>query len=417
LEHGTLIILITLAVGAYMAWNIGANDVANAMGTSVGSKAISLRNAMIWAAIANFCGAFLIGPRVSETIRGKIVDPTLFTGSDINLFVIGMLAALLASAIWIHIATYLGWPVSTSHAVVGAVFGFGLVVKGVHAIHWKVIFNIVLSWIISPVFGGILSALIFIAILRLILFAKSPILSAKRWIPLIIGITTAILLLSLFYKGLESLKLEIKPYQTFTIAICGAIIAYFLGVLWMRAIKLEDEKSSRQQRFKVVEGIFARMQIVSALYVAFAHGANDVANAIGPAAAVVQVSQSGFIDVHAPVARWLLVFGGLFIGLGTCTWGYKVIKTVGEKITGISPSRGFAAEFSTATTVLICSQLGLPISTTHTIVGAVVGVGLVRGMRVNLGVIRRVLESWLYTIPFSAILTVVIYYIVKAIIL
>ena len=407
---------VALVIGAYLAWNIGANDVSNAMGTSVGSKAIVMRKAMIYAALADFAGAFLVGSRVSETVRGKIVDPSFFSG-DMKIYVIGMLAALLTAAIWTHISTFYGWPTSTTHALIGAVFAFGILTRGTHAVHWNVIGSIFSGWILSPLLGGIVSSLIFIAILRLILFAKSPITAAKRWIPRIIWVTATILLLSLFSNGLKGLNLPLKPWQTGTIAIVGGLLAFFFSTRWMQSLKYFDETTPRSQRFKVVEGIFAKMQLVSAFYVAFAHGSNDVANAVGPIAGIVQVAQTGALDVHLPIAKWILIFGGLFIALGTGTWGYRVIETIGQNITGISPTRGFSAEFGAATTVLVAAQLGLPVSTSHTIVGAVVGVGLVRGMRaLNMAEIKRVLLSWLYTIPFSATLTIIIFYIVKAII-
>ena len=408
-----------------MAWNIGANDVANSMGTSVGSKAIKLRTAMWIAAIMNFLGAYLVGPNVSSTIRGKIVDPAIFT--DINIFIIGMLAALLAASIWLNIATYFGWPVSTTHSIIGAILGFGLITHGVKAINWIVTLKIVASWIISPISGGIIASLVFIVIIRLIFFAKKPIEAAKRWVPWIIGGTVVIIILSMFYKGLKNLHLiqsKSDPdaflpwWSTFAFAAAVAIIAYFLGKLWMSRIPLADEDATKTQKFKLVENIFAKLQVASACYVAFAQGANDVANAIGPVSAVVAAVKDGIIDAQAPVQPWLLMGGGVFIGAGIIIWGWRIIRTIGEKITTITPSRGFAAEFGAATTVLICSQMGLPISTTHTLVGAVIGVGFARGMKaLDLGIIRKIIESWIYTIPFTAMLTIIIFFILKVVFL
>lgn len=423
MEYISYALWVALAVGAYMAWNIGANDVANSMGTSVGSKAIKLKYAMWVAAIMNFLGAVLVGPNVSSTVRGKIVDPAIFT--DINIFIIGMLAALLASAIWLNVATSLGWPVSTTHSIIGAILGFGLITHGVKAVNWIVTLKIVASWVISPVSGGIIASLVFIVIIRLIFFAKRPIEAAKRWIPWIIAGTVAIIILSLFYKGLKNLHLiqsksdpgALLPWwSTFAFAAAGAIIAYLLGKLWMSRISVSDNETTRTQKFKVVENIFAKLQVASACYVAFAHGSNDVANAIGPVSAVVAAAQHGVIDAKAPVQIWLLMGGGVFIGAGIIIWGWRVIKTIGEKITSITPSRGFAAEFGAATTVLMCSQMGLPISTTHTLVGAVIGVGFARGMKaLDLGVVRKIVESWVYTIPFTAVLTIIIFFILKAV--
>jgi PiT family inorganic phosphate transporter len=408
---------LALAIGAYLAWNIGANDVSNAMGTSVGSKAIVLKKAMIFAALADFAGAFLVGSNVSTTVRGKIVDPSFFAG-DWQIYVIGMLAALLTAAIWTNISTFYGWPTSTTHSLIGSVFAFGFLTKGAEAVKWNVIGNIFSGWLLSPILGGACAALTFIVILRLILFAKSPITAAKRWIPRIIWITATILLLSLFANGLKGLNLPMEHWQTASIAVIGGLLAFYFASRWMQNLRYFDETTPLSQRFKVVEGIFAKMQLVSAFYVAFAHGSNDVANAVGPVAGIVQVAQTGALDVNMPIAKWILIFGAIFIALGTGTWGYRVIETIGQNITGISPTRGFSAEFGAATTVLVAAQLGLPVSTSHTIVGAVVGVGLVRGMRaLNMAEIKKVLLCWLYTIPFSATLTIIIFYIVKAIIM
>lgn len=425
MEHSSLIIGITLIFGAYMAWNIGANDLANAMGTSVGSKALKLRTAMILAAIMNFLGAYLVGPNVSATIRGRIIDPAIFT--DINIFIIGMMASLLAASIWLNIATHYGMPVSTTHSIVGAILGFGLVTYGPKAVNWAVTGQIVASWFISPVCGGLLAAGIFLIIIRSIFFAQKPLLAAKKWIPWIVAGTTCLLVLSLLYKGLSNLNLIrnadnpdglLPPGSSYVIALISAVIGYIGATFWMKTIPLQDDTSTRTQKFKIVENIFAKLQIASGCYVAFAGGANDVANAIGPISAVVSAANSGFIDAKAPVDPWLLVFGGVFIGAGIIIYGWKVIVTIGEKITDIKPSRGFAAEFGAATTVLVCSQMGLPISTTHTLVGAVIGIGFARGMRIlNLQVVRSIVESWLYTVPISAVLSIIIFYIAKAIFL
>ena len=416
MEFGTITIVITLIVGAYLAWNLGANDVSNSMGTSVGSGAIVLRKAMIFAALVDFAGAFLIGARVSETVRGKIINPESFSG-DIQLYVIGMLAALLSAAIWTQISTYYGWPTSTTHALIGSVFSFGLITCGIHGVQWKVITNIFIGWILSPILGGLVSSLIFLSILRLILFAKSPIKAAKRWIPRMIFITSTVLLLALFLNGLKGLNLSLQTWQTLIIAFTGGVIAYAISSNWMRTLRFFDEATPRSQRFKIVEGIFAKMQLVSAFYVAFAHGSNDVANAVGPISGIMQIAQTGHLDPNMPILTWVLLYGALFMALGTGTWGYRVIETIGQNLTGISPSRGFSAEFGAATTVLIAAQLGLPVSTSHTIVGAVVGVGIVRGMRaLNVGEIKRILLSWVYTVPFSATLTAIIFFIVKALI-
>ncbi|BDU50814.1 inorganic phosphate transporter [Haliovirga abyssi] len=404
----TIILGIALIVGFYMAWNIGANDVANAMGTSVGSKAITLKQAVIIAAIFEFLGAVLAGSNVTNTVRKGIVSPDVFT--DPKIFVIGMLAALLAAGLWLNLATHFGLPVSTTHSIVGSVVGFGIVSKGIGAVHWSKIGNIVLSWVVSPLMGGIIALIVFKIIERTILEKDKPVERAKKIAPLFVGMTGFILTLSLVFKGLKNLHLDLSFGEASLIGTGVAIVIYIISFVLLRNVH------SKGDEYKSVEGIFRYLQIITACYVAFAHGANDVANAIGPLAGIVAVVKTGSIATTAAVPMWVLALGGVGIVVGVATMGYKVIGTIGEKITELTPTRGFSAEFGAATTVLVASRMGLPISTTHTLIGAVIGVALGRGVAaLNMAIVKDIVASWLITIPFAAGLTMVLFEIFKLI--
>lgn len=384
------------ALGFYMAWNIGANDVANAFGTSVGSGALTLRKALLVAAIFEFSGAFFVGAHVTETVRKGIVDPMAFQG-DPDLFLYGMLSALLAASVWINIATYLGLPVSTTHSIVGAIVGFGLA-SGAGSISWAKVIYIVLSWIISPIAGGIIAYLVFLAVQRRVLSSESPVASAVRFIPVIAFLTFSSLALSMIYKGLKPLRLNLPPFK-------AALISLAVGAAGMIAFyaALRRFRKETNHEYDFVERNFKYLQVLTACYDSFAHGSNDVANAVGPVAAIFAVVKTGKIAAKVPVSPLLLAVGGLGIVIGLATWGYKVIETIGRRITELTPSRGFVTEFASATVVLFCSKIGLPVSTTHAQVGCTVGVGLARGIAaINLRVVRNIIFSWIATLPISA---------------
>ncbi len=404
---------IALIAGLYMAWNIGANDVANAMGTSVGSRALTLKKAIIVAAIFEFCGSFFVGKHVTSTISKGIVDPTLFKNAP-NEFIIGMLAALIAAGLWLQLATYLGWPVSTTHSIVGAVVGFGILSHGLSAIEWGKLISIVMSWIISPIMGGLIAFVMFRWVTKNILATEYPARATRRYAPYLISMVVFIIALSVIYKGLRlNLPLFKSVLLSLLIAAVSWVVVKFFVLSGYRASapKLKERLFETEELFKI-------LQVVTACYMAFAHGANDVANATGPMAGIITTMSHGTVVAKAYVPQWVLALGGLGIVVGLATWGYKVIETVGKRITDITPSRGFCAEFGCATTVLVCSKMGLPISTTHTLVGSVIGVGLARGMgALNLKVIRQIVNSWLITIPFTAGLCVFIYAVLKAIFL
>ena len=405
-----IIFILSIIFGTYMAWNIGANDVANAFGTSVGSRALTIGSAVLLAAIFEFAGAFFVGGHVTQTIRSGMFDISVVSAEPVH-FAIGMTAALLAAAIWLNLATHWGWPVSTTHSIVGAVVGFGLVIAGVSAINWSKIGQIIMSWIISPAVGGLLAVIIYISFVLPIYRSREPARRLRRLVPVATGLVFFLLTLAMVFKGLKNLHLNLSFVEASLWGVTIGVLAGIITYLIVKRIPLKEE-SDPVKKFKQTEPVFAVLQIITASYTAFAHGANDVANAVGPLAAVHAIWQSGGLSVSekATVPNWILLVGGVGIVVGLATYGYRVMQTIGKKITTISPSRGFAAEFGAATTVLICTRLSLPVSTTHTLVGAVVGVGLVRGMRsLDMKVVRDIGASWLYTIPFTAALTALIF--------
>lgn len=395
-----------MLVGAYMAWNVGANDVANAMGTSVGSGALTFKRAIVAAAVFEFLGAVLVGAHVTGTVKSGIVNPAMFDGR-LEHFALGMFASLFAAALWLHLASSLGLPVSTTHSIVGAIFGFGILFGGPGAIAWPKIIAIISSWVISPLAGGLISFGIFMFIRRVIFRSQSPMVQARKIAPFLVSIVLFILALSFLFKGLKNLHLDL-PLRT-AITISGAVGLGSGTIMYLMLGKETIAETFSGQR-KQAENIFKTLQIITACYVAFAHGANDVANAIGPIAAVYAVFTSGTLATSVAVPTWILLIGGIGIVLGLAMYGKHVIETIGKKLTEMTPSRGFSAEFGAATTVLICSKLGLPISTTHTLVGSVIGVGIARGIStLDFRVIRNICASWFITIPATALVAVVVY--------
>jgi PiT family inorganic phosphate transporter len=379
------------------------------MATVVGSRAVTLKRAILIAAVFEFLGAFLVGSHVTNTVRKGIIDP-LFFASQPELLAYGMFSALLAAAIFQHLATFLGFPVSTTHAIVGSLFGFGLIGAGVSSVNWSKIMVISSGWIISPLLGATVAYSIFQIIRKFILAKENPYQAAIKVAPYLVFVQFTTIVLSIIYKGLKNLHLDFPFSQALLIA-CS--VGLFSAYLTWSLIKQDTALPDQKEQYVKVENIFARLQVFTACYIAFAHGANDVANAIGPVAAIFSIVQTKTIIMKVSVPPWILMLGGLGIVVGLSTYGYKVIETIGKKITEITPTRGFSAEFATATTVLVFSKLGMPISTTHTMVGAVIGVGFARGIAtLNLRVIRNIFTSWLVTIPAAAIFTVIIYRII-----
>ena len=414
MEEGLVYIGLAAAFGLFMAWGIGANDVANAMATSVGSKALTIKQAIFVAAIFEFLGAVLAGGEVTDTVRKGIVDTGLLENTP-KLLVYGMLAALLSAGTWLLIASRNGWPVSTTHSIVGAIVGFSAVGIGVDAVQWGKVGEIVMSWVISPLTAGFIAYLIYQSVQRLILRQEDPLEKAKRYVPVYIFFAAFTITLVTILKGLKHVGLAISLRDAYLLAIAIAVGIALVGALAIRRIQ-PDKKADKKAHFYTVERVFGVLMIVTACGMAFAHGSNDVANAIGPVAAVIGIATNGSIEAKSVLPIWVLVLGGAGIVIGLATFGRHVIATVGKKITQLTPSRGFAAELAAATTIVIASGTGMPVSTTHTLVGAVLGVGIARGIEaIDLRVVARIFVSWVVTIPAGAILAIVFYFIFKTV--
>jgi PiT family inorganic phosphate transporter len=413
--YGFAFMALAIVFGLYMTWGIGANDVANAMGTSVGSGAISVKQAIIIAAIFEFAGAFIAGGNVTATIRKGIIDPSSIVNQP-EILVYGMLAALLAAAIWLMIASTKGWPVSTTHSIVGAVIGFAVVGIGVDAVQWGKVGQIAASWVVSPVLGGTIAFVLMMSIRRLILNTENPFQSAKRWGPAYVFLLGFIISLVTLFKGLKHLNLELSVGMSFIVAVIFGLALAFIGWLLINRVKV-DASADRDFHFASVEKVFTPMMVFTACAMAFAHGSNDVANGIGPLAAVVSIVQSGGeVGQSASLPLWILVLGGIGIVTGLATMGYRVMKTIGSGITQLTPSRGYCATLAAAATVVLASRTGLPVSTTHIAVGAVIGVGLARGVgAIDLRVIGNIVVSWLITLPIGAALAAVFFFTLKGI--
>ncbi len=447
MEPLTVVLIgLALIVCAYMAWNIGANDVANAMGTSVGSRALTLKQAVIIAAVFEFAGAFFAGDAVTDTVRKGILsvdfaDPMIdeVFSTDIAL---GFIAAMMAAATWLTIATRYGLPVSTTHSIIGGILGVGLILEVKYStslIDWEVVRKVVMSWVASPLMGGLIGFFSFIIIKKLILDNDNPVERSMWLAPILAFPTFFVLGLALQYKALKGFIskaasngwiedkndwLPVKENGVFDpwaenawIPINSIMLAAVIGIISsvvlyavLRRIDINEEKRG----FKGVERIFVWLQIITAAYVAFAHGANDRSNAIGPMAAVWQVlsSDTGQLAAKAEIPLWLILLGSAGIAIGVLTWGWRVMETIGKKITDITPTRGFAAEFGAATTILVFSMpfLAVPVSTTHTLVGAVVGVGLAGGAKaVDFRVFGKIAASWVASVPAAAFGAVVLF--------
>ena len=414
-SYGTIFLILACVFGLFMAWGIGANDVANAMGTSVGSGAITIKQAVIIAAIFEFAGAFLAGGQVTKTIRKGIIDADLLSATP-ELLVYGMLASLLAAGIWLLVASKFGWPVSTTHSIVGAIVGFAAVGIGVDAVHWNKVGTIVMSWVISPALAGAVSYWLFRSVQKLILNRDDPFESAKKVVPYYVLLTGFIIALVTMFKGLKHVGLEVTPFESYGYAFSFGLIIMFMSMVSIRKIKI-DPNADKDFHFANVERVFGVLMVVTACAMAFAHGSNDVANAIGPVAAIVGIVQSGGeIAQKSVLPIWVLILGGAGIVAGLLMYGRRVMATIGKNITELTPSRGFAATLAAATTVVIASGTGLPISTTHTLVGAVLGVGLARGIgALNLTVVRTIFLSWIVTLPAGALMSIFFFFTLKGI--
>ncbi|QTR48016.1 inorganic phosphate transporter [Thiothrix litoralis] len=410
----TIYIALAAIFGVFMAWGIGANDVANAMATSVGSKSITIKQALIIAAIFEFAGAYLAGGQVTETIRNGLVDMDAFSANP-EVLVWGMLGSLLAAGTWLLVASLRGWPVSTTHSIVGAVVGFAAVGVGVDAVNWGTVGTTAISWVFSPMISGVLAFLIFMSLQKLVLNTKSPLQNAIKYGPFYLFMVGFVLSLLTIKKGLKHVGLHLDGGMDLVLSVAVGIMIALLGRWLISRVKF-DEKVDRRSHFANVEKIFAVMMIFTASAMAFAHGSNDVANAVGPMAAVIDVAKSGVMAAKSSVPSWVLLVGAVGIVVGLGTYGYKVIQTVGNKITELTPTRGFSAEISTAMTVVMASYTGIPVSTTHTLVGAILGVGFARGIAaIDLRVVGGIFMSWVVTLPAGALLSVIFFYLLRGI--
>ncbi|MFC0665465.1 inorganic phosphate transporter [Azotobacter chroococcum] len=414
-DHGFVLLLLACAFGFFMAWGVGANDVANAMGTSVGSRALTIRQAIFIAMIFEFCGAYLAGGEVTETIKNGIVDAEVISP---DLMVLGMMSALLAAGIWLLVATAKGWPVSTTHSIIGAVIGFAAVGVSMDAVQWSAIGPIVASWVVTPFLSGLVAFGLFMSVQKLIIDTDEPFRNAKRFVPVYMFLTGFMVALMTVTKGLKHVGLHLSGNQGTLLAIGIGVLVMLLGMAILSRIQV-DAEADKGFHYASVEKVFAVLMVFTACSMAFAHGANDVANAVGPLAGIVGVIQSGgdmAVGAKSAVPGWVLLLGAVGIVIGLATYGYKVIATIGKEITELTPSRGFAAELATASTVVGASAIGLPVSTTHTLVGAVLGIGIARGIgALNLGVIGSIFVSWIITLPAGAILSIVFFTVLKAI--
>ena len=412
-NYGNVLIILAIIFGTFMAWGIGANDVANAMGTSVGSGAVTIKQAIIIAVIFEFAGAILAGGEVTATIRKGILDAALFTNEP-HLLVYGMLASLLAAGMWLLIASSFGWPVSTTHSIVGAIVGFGAVGVGVDAVAWSKVFKIVISWVASPILAGVISFILFRSLQNLIIDTKHPFDNAKKYVPYYMFLVGFIVSLVTIFKGLKHVGVSFDTFTSYSLSIGVGLLVAIIGTFLIRNIHLDPDEN-KDFYYASMERVFGVLMIITAAAMAFAHGSNDVANAIGPLAAIYSVVESGgLIGAKSTLPIWILLVGGAGIVIGLITYGHKVIATIGTGITQLTPSRGFAATLAAAATVVIASGTGIPVSTTQVLVGAVLGVGLARGMAaLDTRVINRIFLSWVVTLPAGAFMSILFFFALK----
>jgi PiT family inorganic phosphate transporter len=399
------------ALAMYMAWAIGANDVANAMGTSVGSGALTIRQAVVIAAVLEFCGALFVGGHVTDTVRKGMLDMSALQGHE-ELLLYGMLGALASAGSLLMVATIWGLPVSTTHSIVGSIIGFGAVALGVDAVNWAKVASIMASWVTSPVMGGVIAYLVFNLVRRTILDRDDPMEAAKTVGPFFFFVVTFVIALVTLFKGLKNLNLDLALPAALLWSTAAGVVGALIGRVFLTRVKAIEADAN--DRYGGVERVFVVLQIMTACAVAFAHGSNDVANSIGPLAAIKTVVDGVDLTKKAPVELWMLVIGGVGIVFGLATMGYRVMATIGEKITELTPSRGFSATLAAAVTVVVASRAGIPVSTTHILVGSVFGVGLARGIgALDLRVVGRILISWVATLPISAVLSIFFFYFFK----
>lgn len=411
--YGPVLLGLALVFGLFMTWGIGANDVANAMGPAVGSGAITMMTALVIAGVFEMAGAVIAGGEVTSTVRSNIVAVDAFVDAPGQL-ALGMLSALLSAGIWLLVASSRGWPISTTHSIVGSIIGFALIAAGVEAVNWGKVGQIAASWVISPLIGGVIAFALKLSIRHLILQTEQPVAAARRWGPFYVFLVGFIVSLITLFKGLKHLDLDLTVPESFAWALVIGIGTAVAGWALIRRVRVDDS-DSHDVSVARVERIFTPMMIFTACAMAFAHGSNDVANGVGPLAAVFALVKSGGdVGQTSPLPLWVLVLGGGGIVLGLTTYGYRVMQTIGKKITELTPSSGFCATMAAAATVVLASRTGLPVSTTHIAVGAVMGVGLARGFAaLDLRVIGNIFVAWVVTLPASGILAALLYFTLK----
>jgi PiT family inorganic phosphate transporter len=402
------ILIIGYIFGFYMAWNIGANDVANSMASAVGAKAITIRQAIFIAGILNVLGAVFIGSHVTNTIRKGIVSTDVLT--DPHLALIGALSALLAAALWVSFATWKSLPVSTTHSIVGAMIGFGIMAGGFSVIKWGKLAAVVLSWVISPIFSLVIAFAMFKLIVKIILVKKDAFTAALKLSPVFIGLAAFVVVLSFLFKTPLGKTLALDEWAALLAASIMAVLSGYAGMRLLRRFVSGDNDDGTEE-------VFRRIQIGTSCYVALAQGANDVANAIGPLAVIYFLVKSGNVGSKVPVPTFLLLFGGVGIATGIGMAGHRVMDTIGTKITTLTNTRGFSVDFAAASTVLLASKMGLPVSTTHAAVGGVLGVGLAGGIEaVNFGIVIQIMVYWILTVPAAAVTSMVLFKILQLVI-
>ena len=413
LAHSGMFIGFAAVVAFLMAWGIGANDISNAMGTSVGTKTLTVKQAIVIAIIFEFLGAYLAGGEVVSTIKDGILSPECaIPAQDL---VLGMISAMLSAGLWLLVATLFSWPVSTTHSIIGALVGFGVVASGIEAVQWGAFGGIVGSWVITPAIAGVFAFFLFVHIQRFIFCKFHPLKHAKRIAPYYVFLTVLIISVVTLDKGLKHVNIELTANESWLLGLGISIFAGIIAKILFGFLHF-DQTLEAKKHYANVEKLFSVLMLMTACAMAFAHGSNDVANAIGPLASVAAIlTSNGEMPVgELSFPSWVLLLGALGMVVGLATFGYKVMNTVGSGITALTPSRGFAAQLATAGTVVLASGTGLPISTTQTLVGAIMGVGLARGIAaINLNIVRNIVVSWVVTVPAGAFFAIIVYFIMK----
>ncbi|WP_300451483.1 anion permease [Accumulibacter sp.] len=412
-QHQSVFLALAFGCGLYMTWGIGANDVANAMGTTVGSGAITVRQAVVLAAVMEFLGAYLAGGEVADTIAQGIIDGARFAPVP-HLLMFGMLAALLATGIWLMVATLRGWPVSTTHTIVGAVCGVGVAALGSDAVQWEKMGEIVASWFISPVLGGIVALSLTLSIRRFIFNTRDPVGQARKWGPVYAFLVGWVVSLIVIARGLQHININFGILEGRLLAVAIGIVVAVGAWLMMKRVKL-GAHADRASQHASVERLFIPQMVLTGAAMAFAHGSNDVANGIGPMAAAIQIIETRAVSATSPVTPLMLLIGGLGIVVGLATYGYKVMATLGHKITELTPTRAYCATIAAAFVTVAASGLGLPVSASHIAVGAVMGVGIARGIgALDLRVVSGIVVSWFITVPVGGLLAAIVFHGLKA---